>query len=203
MKTLLIAVSLLLSNLAFSHTQPAHQHMVRQAWNLIKHFNPGYQYTELNNNLGDFQTDGPWTFTSGRVVAGVYREDEEDVIWNYACPPYIWWDYTATHFWKVDDGPNSGYDLNIPDCLNFTCSNIPGTSWSKMEKYRNGGFTFKKTFYDNQGGVSRNVSFTLWNNGNPGGGVISLFSPGGAFGFPAVVGLPKSLLNSFQVRSTL
>lgn len=116
------------------HVEDAHKHIVKEAWNLLKSSNPNYyNYIDMKNWMNDEGTQGPWyLFNKGRVVAGAYREDEEDPIYNYTC-----WDVaSSTHFWKVElpQNPNQHSPYVLNECTLATC-NVPGSAWNKFTQW--------------------------------------------------------------------
>jgi hypothetical protein len=174
--TLLFLITVRIYPQELDHVQPAHQQLVREAWNLCKLYNPNYANVEMNSWIGTTETSGPWDFTNqARVVAGAWREDDEDVIWNYSCPtiPPLLWQYTNTHFWKVENpnNPNQYTPYTLSgNCYGFPweCGPVPGSAWDRLNKYINGGWTLHKQFPNTQ------VDFQRWD----GQGVYHLGSLG-------------------------
>src|SRR4030095_12692997 len=141
------------------HVQDAHQHIVKQAWELLKQSYPNYNYIEMNNWIGDNQHDGPWSFgNTGRVVAGAYREDDEDPIYNYTC----WGVASSTHFWGVGVpwNPNQYSPYHLLECQLANC-NVPGSAWNKLDLYTRGGWELKKDYRVNNESYS-DVTFQRW-----------------------------------------
>lgn len=145
--TTLIAIFVLsLKVVSQDHVQPAHQQIVREAWNLLKASDPEfYNNFEMNYWVGTYENDGPWSFyNQGRIVAGAWREDEEDVVYNYWC----WFNRTGTHFWEAKDPytPTGTYTLE-EECLGITWScSPPANAWHRLEKYILGGWELKKQY---------------------------------------------------------
>lgn len=141
------------------HVQPAHQQIVREAWNLLKASDPQFYETfEMNYWVGTIETEGPWSFDNqGRIVAGAWREDDEDVIYGYSCPTIYWpppipptrfW--STTHFWEAID-PNEimeTYNLSGYCWIPYSCD-APLTAWGRIQKYINGGWELKKQYPGN------------------------------------------------------
>ncbi|MBK8945433.1 MAG: T9SS type A sorting domain-containing protein [Ignavibacteriae bacterium] len=116
---------ILLFNISnFGHSQRTHQYAVREAYKLLeKHYRGSVP--DIKNNLGNTQTGNfnghfpldngtPWT--DGKIVAGAFREDEEDVIYHIGesigdVSRYAW--ASVSHFWNADDGPNALTNLSF------------------------------------------------------------------------------------------
>ena len=169
MKKYIIIVFLLFLNISFLSAQPeheqlVHQHIVREAWNLLKLDDPGLQNVEMNNWIGYNGTSGPWAFDNERVVAGAYREDEDDVIYNYICPniPGPWFDVvTSTHFWKCHDIDNVNDVCSLSGfCFVPWWCNPPGNLWHRMSKYINGYWNLERQY------PSIGTYFKYWYNHN-------------------------------------
>ncbi len=83
--------------------QRTHQYVVQQAWQLLKAEYPQIQYSAMASHVGSSETGGP--FTTQKIVAGAYREDEEDLVYgNYGLAGAL---TTINHFWSADNGDNS------------------------------------------------------------------------------------------------
>lgn len=169
MKIIVIALLIsLFTKYQLSHEQPVHQHIVRESWNLLRNSNPNYyNYIEMKQYVGNQHNSGPWDITNKeRVVAGAWREDDEDVIWNYSCPtiPPFLFQYTNSHFWLCTNWnpENSNYlhYLSGYSCgQSWECGPVPGNAWNRLQKYINGGWILKKQY----SGVPSQVTFNRWN----------------------------------------
>jgi hypothetical protein len=147
------------------HTQTVHQHLAREGWRLLKLSNPSfYNCIEANYWIGQSQTNGPWAFDQNRVVAGAWREDEEDVVWNYVC----WGTATNSHFWYSPnpDDPNYNEPPLLLECTLGSCS-PPGGAWSKLNAYIHGGWEIRRTYPGNPCGTGTyyDVTFQRWGGG--------------------------------------
>lgn len=156
---------LLFTSYLFPHEQPVHQHIVRQAWLRLKLDHPTYNGLEMDDWIGYAEKDGPWSISNqGRVVAGAWREDDEDVIYSYSCPiipaPINEYNYTCTHFWKVDNGPEFEHNIYSDECFSpgWNCGDFPN-AYQKIRKYQQGGWTLKRQF------PQLGISFTRWEGG--------------------------------------
>lgn len=144
MKTLLwCIITLLFSAQLYSHELETHEYIVKESWKLLKMSFPEYNDIEMNNWIGTDQHDGPWSNRNqGRVVAGAWREDDEDPIWNYQC----FQQYTVTHFWDVDKVPDFWPNIGVPQCLTgWDCGDFPN-AYLKMTAYQQGGWHLKRDF---------------------------------------------------------
>lgn len=166
LKTLLITFILTYTpNLftQFDHVQDAHKHVVKEAWNLLKVSYPVIDYFEMKTWMIDNGNNGPWyMYDKGRILAGAYREDDEDLIYNYTC----WNVASSTHFWKVrtPDNPNEFGTFSLDECLIAHC-NVPASAWNRLELYKNGGWIFKKQYTLPNGDPITSVTFNLWEGG--------------------------------------
>ena len=132
MKKKLITIFLFVGfmNMIFAHGEGVHQHMVREAYKLLKTF-IGQDIREMKDHVG-YNEVGYGAFNPGNlIVIGAHREDAEDVVYGFSGL-----NTTNTHFWDPDEGDgshfisptggsyhnayekallfiNSGYDLNI------------------------------------------------------------------------------------------
>ncbi|MBN8571852.1 MAG: T9SS type A sorting domain-containing protein [Ignavibacteria bacterium] len=193
MKTLFFCIlTFLFSVPLISHEQETHEYIVKEAWKLLKMAYPEYNNLEINNWIGTDQHDGPWsTSNQGRVVAGSWREDDEDVIWDYACPvipPFIY-QYTNTHFWKVDDGPNHMNNI-FANCLTgLDCGDYPN-AFQKITKYQQGGWKLKNNF---SMGQIHEVRYQRWDG--QGYVYVTSFGPVG-FKYEGLVEGSRNLYNT-------
>jgi len=91
-KNLVIIVLFLISTqVAVSHNEWVHQHIVLQAWNLLQQKYPSNSYPllyyEMGNHIGsittsmyDFQTECTQDFIIGTIAYGALREDVTDPV---------------------------------------------------------------------------------------------------------------------------
>jgi len=73
---------------SFCHSQRTHQYIIREGYLLLVKHLSGVDIAQLKNNLGTTHSGGwlnnwpsygiPWS--DGKIVAGAFREDEEDVV---------------------------------------------------------------------------------------------------------------------------
>jgi hypothetical protein len=106
MKTIIIILFLSLNIISIAHEQHVHQYLTRESYLLLKSI-----YGDIPvmvDHVGTTQQgSGPWT--SPYLVTGAYREDEEDVVYNFSGFGGIY--TTGTHFWIADNGENSDVTL--------------------------------------------------------------------------------------------
>lgn len=159
------------------HEQNVHQYIVYNAMSLLKYrVNPLYDQTELKTYLGGFgnyTNDPAWKYDNNRVMAGVWREDDEDVIWNYSCPtfpPFLWL-YTNTHFWETQDiyyNPTYTLSGNCPEpIVHWVCGPVPGTAWDRINKYIIGGVNGSWEIRKEYPGYPSQVDFRIWQSNPP------------------------------------
>ena len=143
MKKTIYFILFICNLLLYAHEQPVHQQIVREGWNLLKLSNPAYQYVEMNSWIGNNQNDGPWSFDNqGRVVAGSWREDDEDVVYGYDCPSINLFginNYTNTHFWLCPNSnpANADYHHTLEGYScgeNWECGPVPGNALEQITK---------------------------------------------------------------------
>jgi len=90
-------------NVQVDHLEDIHKYLTFQAWELVKLQHPQVTVSEMNNRVGGWQDgtlngSGPWQ--KGKIITGAFREDKEDVVYDYF--GLIGETITATHFWDVD-----------------------------------------------------------------------------------------------------
>ncbi|MCP5063961.1 MAG: T9SS type A sorting domain-containing protein [Ignavibacteriae bacterium] len=76
-----------------------HQPLTKDAYDLLRIQYPTISSSAMNNHVGISETSGPWT--SEKIVAGAYREDLEEIVYNYDLSVLT---ETITHFWDADQG---------------------------------------------------------------------------------------------------
>lgn len=82
-----------------------HMYITYEAYHLLKLQN--HCFPEMENRLGNLQDQGVNPWEKGKITAGAYREDQEDVVFHYETPPgfpfgRLW--HTNSHFWNADEG---------------------------------------------------------------------------------------------------
>ncbi|MCP5375417.1 MAG: tetratricopeptide repeat protein [Rickettsiaceae bacterium] len=108
---LYIFVLFLLLNIAYAQKDlnkvqlqtPVHQTLVKDAYDLLLLQHSEIQNTIINNYVGTNQTGGPWT--EKKIVTGAYREDLEEIVYNYNFSIFT---ETLTHFWQADPEDGGG-----------------------------------------------------------------------------------------------
>ncbi|GIK60854.1 MAG: hypothetical protein DAHOPDDO_02519 [Ignavibacteriaceae bacterium] len=109
----------------YAHEQRTHQYIVREAYALLTQYLrrniPIMQAALGFNEDGGFvshwpgENGNPWI--EGKIVAGAFREDEEDVMYGYGdgigdLSRMAW--ASITHFWNADYGDEYLSHLNAP-----------------------------------------------------------------------------------------
>jgi len=92
----------------FAHGTLVHQHMVREAYKLLKYF-VGQDIREMKDHVG-YNQEGNGQFNpGGLLVIGAYQEDNSDATnEGYG---FGGWLVTNTHFWDPDLGDNSTFSF--------------------------------------------------------------------------------------------
>lgn len=136
--TIFISIIFLFSIDSFAHKEWVHQHIVYEAYRLLK-FYYNMPVSEIENNLGSYGAGtGPWVH--GEILKGAYREDLEDPVTG-AGGPGTGWAASSTHFWEVD------YN-DFGNCRITTIWNYPAiNAYHKAYKYINGGWRLKYLNY--------------------------------------------------------
>lgn len=127
----------------YAHGQRTHQYIVREAYTLLTQFLgrpiPIMQASLGYNQDGGFVSHWPgnngYPWIEGKIVAGAFREDEEDVMYGYGdgigdITRYIW--SAVTHFWNADGGD---------EYLSYLTAPVAGSypnALMKLRKYANG-----------------------------------------------------------------
>lgn len=149
-----------------AHTQKLHQHITREAFQLLQMSFPG-KLSEMGSYLGTNETVDPYgldkSWGARRIVSGSWIEDEYDPVYHYGSGrrpdfnqdvPGFFYDIggafyderkafvSITHFWDADRGPDKKTDLS--DKINgvywsFSCQN----ALQKMRKYVNGNYHYR------------------------------------------------------------
>jgi len=91
----------------FAHGQGTHQHMVREAYKLLKSF-LGQDVFDMMDHVGYNEQGSDIYNPGGSLVIGVYREDEEDA--TYYASGLGGYNVTNSHFWNADMGDNDTFD---------------------------------------------------------------------------------------------
>lgn len=107
-RNLLVMLFFLCSfNSIFGHGEGVHQHMVREAYKLLK-YHVGSDINEMKDHVG-YNEEGVGQFNPGNlIVIGAYQEDHTDAT-NEGFGLFGWM-VTNTHFWDPDQGDFSTFD---------------------------------------------------------------------------------------------
>lgn len=89
---------------SFSHKEWVHQYICKEAYNFLE--NEFSEISEIKDYLGlnyfGSGGDDPWE-SSNSIVIGSWREDLEDIMWEYG-GWFNGWTPSCVHFWKADNG---------------------------------------------------------------------------------------------------
>lgn len=90
-KIIATTIVLLFMGKLIAHYGEAHQHLVREAYNLLK-YQLGCDITEMVNHIGNNEIGTHYFDPGGLVVIGAYREDLEDIVYRLCgvTIPLIW-----------------------------------------------------------------------------------------------------------------
>lgn len=116
--------------LVFPHKEPVHQHLVREAYKLLKSY-IGQDIREMKDHVG-YNQEGSGQFNpGGLMVIGAFQEDNSDATnEGYG---FSGWFVSNTHFWDPDYGDNSV----------FTYINSYTNAYQKALKYLYGGYELR------------------------------------------------------------
>jgi hypothetical protein len=178
------------------HLSIVHRYIAQQSWQLLKSSNPTYyENCEMKNWIGNSNTEGPWAINQERVVAGAYREDDEDVVWHsqYECPTWpLPRNHTNTHFWLVEGGPNYYHSLGTECGVNLICGGTYPNTWQRLGKYIYGGWYLRKNY------AGLEPTFQKW-----GGGTITITAFGDIeFVYEGLVEGPRNLYQTGYMKIT-
>jgi hypothetical protein len=92
---------------ASSHKQAVHQYIAHEGYSLLLKTRNLQDIPELSQFIGlvGQAAAGDSAWQMGYVTTGAWREDDEDVVFNYDILPG--WNYaltSITHFWSADGG---------------------------------------------------------------------------------------------------
>lgn len=144
---LILVLTVLSLQIAWSHKQTVHQYIVREAYSLLlKSYSDGIP--GLSNSIGmadqSFAGDSAWQ--KGFVTTGAWREDDEDVVYHYDILPGMNYALTSiTHFWSADRGDfvDNMIRLQIErpplPALSTDIGPFP-SAFTKMMKFAGGGW---------------------------------------------------------------
>jgi hypothetical protein len=152
-----------------------HKYQVVQAWNLVRNQHPEVINSEMQNRMqftpetyGDWNNsayNGQFPWEVGKILTGAFREDVEDVVWQYGRLKYLFWGcencaVTTTHFWLTDCTENGGdtWQYETPCGTNFHFEN----SFIKARALWNGTY-----FKDGYTAGALTIGPFLSNNFNP------------------------------------
>lgn len=163
-KFILLMLVILFSNTIYSHDQLVHQHIVRQAWQLLVLSYPELANSEMAQYIGTNETSNgssELSWGASKVVSGAWLEDEYDVVYHYGIAEIPNFNQTLTpelvqifvmnaetkraafssisHFWNADGGANSETVLSDYASGIYWSYSAPN-AMQKMYKYLNGNY---------------------------------------------------------------
>ncbi|MDP4175035.1 MAG: T9SS type A sorting domain-containing protein [Bacteroidota bacterium] len=134
------------SNILHAHSERVHQYVAIEAYNLLKLY-LGTDVPQILNNMGSRETGNflSWydrgnDFDDGKIVAGAFREDVYDLVYNF---PDAWGVSlfkeglreayaSCTHFWEADQGDDAPTNLDFTPALGLP------NAYQKIMAYCNG-----------------------------------------------------------------
>lgn len=148
---------LLVTSISYPYDQLTHVYITHRAYELLVYY-LGHDIPELQSYLGT--QVGGYPFAAGNIVSGVWREDCEDIIYEYSKdnPPTLTgfggtiyqfvssWDggidpfVSSTHFWYSDDGDNVKSTINAGirwAGINFVTSFTVENAFQKLARFNN------------------------------------------------------------------
>lgn len=122
------------------------------------------KYPELNANIGVLGgTSGGRAWEVGTLVAGAWREDEEDVIYKYEdIVEFDGGGISITHFWDPDDGDYNKNTFQLTVGGVYIQLGSYENAYEKMGKFVNGGWDLLYN-YDSATGCPSNAFGVLQN----------------------------------------
>jgi hypothetical protein len=132
---------------ASSHKQAVHQYIAREGYALLLKTRNLASIPELSQFIGlvEQAAAGDSAWQKGFVTTGAWREDDEDVVFNYDILPGLNYALTSiTHFWSADrgDAPKNSFRLqydNPPPLPPLIVDTPPyENAFDKMMKFATG-----------------------------------------------------------------
>ena len=133
-------------NSLYAHSQKVHQYIAKEAYQLLVD-QLGFKIQYMDNHIGGTESfytgDYPWQ--KSFITTGAWREDEEDVVYNYdvyqGIPGVNYALVSITHFWDADDGDltQNMFPIKVNDMLTVTIGPYPN-AYEKLLKYAEGGW---------------------------------------------------------------
>ncbi|HSR17838.1 MAG TPA: hypothetical protein VLM39_07070, partial [Ignavibacteriaceae bacterium] len=131
---------------AFPHKQHVHQYIVKEAYELLKiHFGEIKVFEEHIGGTEPFFA-GDYAWQRGFVTTGAWREDEEDVVFNYdllylPIPGINFVLVSITHFWDADEGDfNKNFFVIRNEPFPDTIIGLWENSYDKFLRYAHGNW---------------------------------------------------------------
>jgi hypothetical protein len=155
-KLLTIILFLIFLQVSYSHKQPVHQYIVREAYSLLK--NQIGDIPDMSSHISTIEGNGGGIFATGLITGGTWNEDEFDVVYGYSKTnspeiqgggiydliayfggvspdPFV----SCTHFWDADNGDILDSDIEGTYDGQYFKFTIPN-AYQKLLKYLQGGF---------------------------------------------------------------
>lgn len=121
----------------YAHGEGVHQHMVREAYKLLK-YSIGQDIREMMDHVG-YNQEGNGQFNPGNLmVIGAYQEDHSDA--TNESYGFSGWLVSNTHFWEPDQGDNSTF---------YYLGNNYSNAYQKARKYIYGGYELRVPYPEN------------------------------------------------------
>jgi len=136
----ILILCLFISAFIYGHEQHVHQYLTKEAYYLLRDY-LNNDIPVMLNHLDNGPVGPPWT--NGTLLAGAWREDEEDIVYGLYqfMPGDPYGALTSiTHFWDADDGDFNENTFQVAWSF-FTGSIGPyPNSYSKINKFAFGGY---------------------------------------------------------------
>lgn len=124
-----------------AHKKRVHQYLTVEGYKLLEK-TLLLKYPELSVNLGvPGSTAGKRAWEVGTLVAGAWREDEEDVVYKYTdIVLYDGGGRTLSHFWDPDNGDYNKNTFQLAKFGKLKETKPYENAYEKIGKYVNGGW---------------------------------------------------------------
>lgn len=116
-----------------SYAESVHMYICIEGLKLLKMQFPQYDFSIFNTFIGTMNDAGTRAWQMGRITAGAYREDIEDVVFDIRGPFGFY--ASSSHFWNADDRINGDHSLTN---LNIVTSEQFPNAYTKITKYIDG-----------------------------------------------------------------
>lgn len=134
----------------FGHEQHVHQYITKEAYYLLEDY-LNFTIPEMSQHLDNGPVGPAWT--NGTLLAGAWREDEEDIVYQYDLfsPGDAWHVLRSiTHFWDADNGDynENTFDVSWDAPLGPTFTGTIGPYPNSYSKIINLGYGYYPLYFN-------------------------------------------------------